>query len=641
MPGFEEFSVPIKPIANFLVMLNDFIERLKGSDLSKPSVFIIGAGVAGVELALSLRRRFSSDAPDKKVGIHIAHSGNLILPELSNTARKLMEKELNKSDISLSYNATVKNLTNESIYFKESHSFPCQLCIVCSHAQAPKWPGESGLQVDENGFILVNQHLRSLSHPKVFAAGDIAQLSGHRLPRAGVYAVRQSKPLAINLYRSLSCRGLVKFRPQKNFLKLIGAGKGKALAVKSGLHFYGKFPWKLKQSIDQKFMQGLSPKPSWLENMQNPKAPGKNYLSQNAELAKTLDKASMRCSGCAAKWDEGVLSEILNSIRCSPNLKACLTDPDNPHSFLKADDAAAFTPIPDHDLVQSIDFMPSITSDPFLFGRILVNHSFNDIYAMGARPHSAQALIMLPYMQEKIAIADGKLLMQGIASQLIKIGSEVKLIGGHTCEGSPLSAGLVCNGVVKPKSLLTKGGFNPGDKLVLTKPIGTGVIFAASMRLAAHSHWLDSATISMLRDHSCISRSYDSFPVTGATDISGFGLLGHLLEMQFAAKRNVKLSLEQVPILPGAYECLAKGIRSSLHAKNAKKQKFLKSRPSVDHNLQDILFDPQTSGPLLIALHAESASAFMEHLKSLGFRSAAIIGEVDEGWTPASPISLT
>ncbi|MFK7823206.1 MAG: selenide, water dikinase SelD [Oligoflexales bacterium] len=639
-PGFKEFSTPIKPITHFLSRLKSFIKQLQSNTLPDPSVFILGAGVAGIEIAFSLRARFSKLSPKQKVKIQIIHSKNQVLPELSGSARKLMEKELAKSDIVITYNTKVEHLTADSITLQGHANFPCQLCIVCSHAQAPHWPSKSGLKVDENGFILVNQNLQSISHPAVFAAGDIAQVSGQPLPRAGVYAVRQAEPLATNLLRAISHQSLIKFKPQKSFLKLIGTGNGKALAAKGAVHFYGKTPWKLKRSIDQKFMQKLGPDSTWLSDMQERKPPAKYSLTLQTEHAKTLALASMRCSGCAAKWDEGVLSDILNSIRSNPKLRICLTSPDDPQIFLKPDDAAVFTPVPGFDMAQSIDFMPCITSDPYLFGRILVNHSFNDIYAMGGKPHSAQALIMLPYAAKKIAASDGKLLMQGIATQLIKLGSEIKLIGGHTCEGSPMSAGIVCNGLVKPGSSLSKAGLTAGDKLILSKPLGTGVIFAAAMRLAAHSQWLDSAINSMLVDHSFMSEPHAKFPGGGATDISGFGLLGHLLEMQFMSNKNVILYLDQIPLLPGVEDCLAMGIRSSLYPKNATKKKFIHMSCQIDDPKHEILFDPQTSGPMLLSLPAQYAPVYLEMLKNFGFLSSAIIGEVSDEWTPNTPTHI-
>ncbi|NRA46247.1 MAG: selenide, water dikinase SelD [Oligoflexales bacterium] len=607
--------------------------------LRQASIFIIGGGVAGIEIALSLRARFSKSAPGLKLNIHIAHSGKQILPELTNSARKRMEKLLAEADISVIYNAELQNLTRDSISIKGFDKLDCHFCIVCSGAKAPSWPSESGIQVDKRGFILVNEYLQSLSHPKIFAAGDVAQISRHPLPRAGVYAVRQAEPLAYNLKQLALGQKLIKYKPQKNFLKLIGTGGGKALAIKSNVHFHGKTPWKLKQLIDKKFMDQLSPKTSWLQSMQESKPTEVGQLTQ--QHAQTIALANMRCGGCAAKWDEGVLSEILEDIRKHPRLNACLTSSKQAGGLQTPDDAAVFTPKPGFDLLQSIDFMPCITSDPYLFGRILVNHSFNDIYAMGGLPHSAQALLMLPYVEDKIAASDGRLLMRGIAEQIVAEGCNVKLIGGHTCEGSPLSAGIVCNGIVRSHDLLRKEGIKPGDQLIISKPLGTGVIFAAAMRLATQPQWIEAATSSMLQSHCSLQKIFTYFPGEAATDISGFGLMGHLLEMVFPAKKDVRLFLDQIPTLPGALECLDMGIRSTIHAKNSKKAQFLQTQPQLKQERYDILFDPQTSGPLLFSVPKESAHAFVSKMRIQGFSRASVIGEVCSSWTPRTPVSLS
>lgn len=639
-PGFADYSVPIKPIAAFLNKLDLFLEKVRTDAIGQASIFIIGGGVAGIEIAFSLRARFRKLTPNKPIKIQLAHSGQSILPELSASARTLLEKQLVDAGISVLSNATAERLSHDAISIKGHEPFPCHFCVVCSQARAPDWPRAAGFEVSPEGFILVNSCLQSVSNSRVFAAGDIAQWA-HPIPKAGVYAVRQAEPLSQNLFRILAQQPLVSYTPQKNFLKLIGTGNGKALAIKGGLHFYGKFAWKLKKAIDQKFMLKLKPTPSWLEKMPKGKAQKEDELLKSLGQADTLEQAYMRCSGCAAKWSDEALSTIMSGVRNHPSLSKCLKESDEPSHFISPDDAAIISVKPGFDLVQSIDFMPCLSNNPYLFGRILVNHCFNDIYAMGGSPHSAQALVMLPYAAESIASSDGQLLMQGIAKQLLTLDPELKLIGGHTCEGNPLSAGLVCNGLVRPKSVLRKGGLQPGDQLILTKPLGTGVLFAAAMRLASRPEWIEQAINSMLLNHSPIMEIVSNFTCHGATDISGFGLAGHLLEMQFAAKRNVSLWLDQIPTLPGTQECLKSGFQSSLHPKNTAKKRFISCEKPFEDWEEKILFDPQTAGPLLIAIPRASSQKFINSLHEFGFSMACVIGEVCAQWSASKPMKLS
>ena len=246
--GFNEYCIPIKPIANFIDRLESFSQQLQQTNPKEASIVVVGEGVAGIEVAFSLRERFAKGFQNCSLRISIAHSGGLILPELGKPARKIIERRLAHAGISVIYHAKLESLSKDHIKLKGLGSIPCNFCVVCSHAMAPTWPRESNLKVNEDGFILVNPHLQSVSHPLVFSAGDIAHFDENPLPKAGVYAVRQAECLSTNIKRMALGQRLVKFKAQRSFLKIIGTGNGTALAAKSSFHFF----WQRSMEMETK-----------------------------------------------------------------------------------------------------------------------------------------------------------------------------------------------------------------------------------------------------------------------------------------------------------------------------------------------------------------------------------------------------
>lgn len=273
-----------------------------------------------------------------------------------------------------------------------------------------------------------------------------------------------------------------------------------------------------------------------------------------------------------------------------------------------------------------------------LFGQICANHSLSDIFAMGATPQSALAIATIPYaLEDKVAET-----LYQVLSGAVKVlrQTHTPLVGGHTTEGAELAFGLSCNGLADPDHLLRKGGMQPGHVLILTKALGTGTLLAADMRLKAKGRWIDQAIQSMLQSNQAAATCLLQHQAAACTDITGFGLLGHLVEMIQASGVAVELNLEAIPILAGAREMLQIGIVSSLQPQNLQTAQQIQNLSEVsDRPSFPILFDPQTSGGLLAALPKGQAKDCLASLKDLGYLSS-IIGRVilKEGTKPITII---
>ena len=271
-----------------------------------------------------------------------------------------------------------------------------------------------------------------------------------------------------------------------------------------------------------------------------------------------------------------------------------------------------------------------------MVGRIAALNSASDLFALGAKPIAALALITIPVgrprQQEQLLIE----LLAGALDEFRKMGAT--LVGGHTIEGPQLTVGftmLADQGAAPPR---TKASLRPGDVLVLTKPIGSGVLLAAHMRAQCRAEWFDALLPNMLASNQAAAELVDEFDIQGLTDVTGFGLAGHLLEMLRASGLSAELNLQQIPLLPGAAELIAAGVASTLAPANRAAEaaievaETLRARPQFA-----ALFDPQTCGGLLMGVSAEKSVALVERLRAIGHAEASVIGLVgphdkDEPW---------
>jgi len=215
------------------------------------------------------------------------------------------------------------------------------------------------------------------------------------------------------------------------------------------------------------------------------------------------------------------------------------------------------------------------------------------------------------------------------------------LVGGHTGEGAELALGFAVNGLIDEAAVLKKGGLHPGEVLILTKPIGTGTLFAAHARLQARGRWIDAALDSMVQSNRLGARCLIEHGATACTDLTGFGLLGHLVEMTRASGVDAEIDLGALPVLEGAEETVAAGILSSLQPANVRLRRALRNQEAmVKHPRYALVFDPQTAGGLLAGVPAGQAEACVAALRALGYPSAAAIGRVLPQGDAIEPITL-
>jgi selenide,water dikinase len=260
---------------------------------------------------------------------------------------------------------------------------------------------------------------------------------------------------------------------------------------------------------------------------------------------------------------------------------------------------------------------------------------------MGAEAQSATAVATVPYGIESKVEDTVFQMMSGAVEVLNEAGCA--LVGGHTGEGKELALGFAVNGLIDPDKVMSKGGLRAGDVLLLTKPIGTGTLFAAHARLAAKGRWIDAALASMVQSNKAAAECLLRHGARACTDVTGFGLLGHLVEMTRPSGVDAELDLTAIPILPGAEETVAAGILSSLQPANVRLRRGIRDQGNwVNHPRYPLIYDPQTAGGLLASVPAAVAEACVRELKALGYPHTAIIGRVlaqDENG-PIEPITL-
>jgi len=294
-------------------------------------------------------------------------------------------------------------------------------------------------------------------------------------------------------------------------------------------------------------------------------------------------------------------------------------------SLDQRDDAAILTPAPGKHIVQTVDFFRSFIDDPYLFGRIAANHALGDIYAMGGQPTSALAIATVPHAAEDKVEEDLFQILRGGLDVLEAAGAV--LAGGHSGEGAELALGFTVNGTVDPGRVLRKGGARAGDVLVLTKPLGTGALLAAEMRGKARAPWIALALEAMQHSNAAAAACLLTHGATACTDVTGFGLAGHLHEMLSASGLDARLSLRGLPALPGALDVLEQGIASSLAPDNLRLRRAIETEAAQAGSSRfALMFDPQTAGGLLAAIPAGEAAACVAALQAAGCREAVAIG---------------
>ncbi len=580
--GDRDLTVPIKPFSESYKFIVD--QDIHKNDSSAKPFVIIGGGFAGIEIAFSLRKRW----PKRSILLKVKLGRNINKNLLRNL--KALDIEITQKQPSISYPK-----------------------LICTGNKSFNWLKDSGLPIDENGRVLTKKTLQVLNYPELFAVGDCGVIQDYPRPSSGVWAVRAAKPLAINLECITKGLKLEEWIPQRKAIQILDINfrnkKSKAF-VSWGEVIIGPFNLlsSLKELIDKQFISKFD-------------------LVKDIDLDMSLEEEMIKCRGCAAKLAFNPLSSALNKLDLIESLK----DDSINIGILNSDKT----------LIQSVDGFPSLISDPWLNGRLLAFHSCSDIWACGGSVISAQSLVNLPSISNNLQQELLYQVLEGINSALTIQGAN--LIGGHTLESRKISeepfsleieSSLTVNGIIDDtKYFWSKGGMRKGDEILISRSLGTGIIFSAFMNGQLKPYILDNVLKEMNKSqHEMVNYINEltnlnpsSKIVNACTDITGFGLLGHLSEMLESTNSDqlkmnleplkVNLELDNIPLYDGVKELLDRGFESTLAPAN---QIFLKnidgdknlrfelisndssSNRSFYNAMRKILVDPQTCGPLVV-----------------------------------------
>jgi selenide, water dikinase len=607
LPGVRDHAVPTRPIGRFVRTVDDLIARARGRPAFR--LVVVGAGAGGVELAFAFQARLVREGV-RAPSVELVEAGPTVLAGYPAGAVARVEANARRRGIAIRCHSPVAAVHADRVELAGGGALPCDAVVwVVGAASLPLFR-DAGVETDARGFVRVRPSLQVLHHDNLFAVGDCASFGEPPgLPKAGVYAVRQGPVLARNLRARVTGERLEAYRPQRDFLSLLNLGDGRAIGAKWGAAFEGPWVFRLKDWIDRRFVRRFQ------------------VLGASGEVTEEWSRGpamaadDMPCGGCAAKVGESVLTRALERLgaRADPSVILGLDAPD---------DASAVETARGEVIASTIDGFRAFTDDPYLVGRVAAVNAASDLWAKGVDPRWALAQVSVP--DDDPGRAEETLYQVLAGARAVLDAEGITLLGGHTTSGPELAVGFAVLGLApSAAALIRKGGLVPGDRLILTKPLGTGVLFHADMRGLARGAWMDAAISSMIRTNAAAARALGPLGATACTDVSGFGLAGHLGEMLRASKASAAVELAGIPLLPGARELLARGLRSTFHPENARARRALWVAPAVASRPElDILFDPQTSGGLLFGVSPERAHAAVEMLRAGGDGLAAVIGEV-------------
>jgi selenide, water dikinase len=590
VPGAAEHAIMVKPIARFAERWGVLLET--AAKMPRLRLAVVGGGAGGVELALSARHHLAQQLNGDAIEVTLV-TKDALLPSHNGRVRRLFETILEERQVAVTTGTLVTLVEPGVLVCADGRRIEFDEALWATEAGAAPWLAETGLPLTEDGFVAIDNRLCSTGDPRIFGTGDVATMIGHPREKAGVYAVRHGPPLAANLRRALAGKRLRRAVSQKRALALIGTGDKQAVASRGPFAAYGPRLWQLKEWVDRRWMRRYTELP---------------------EMQLEPGEEPMRCGGCAAKVPAAVLDRVMRHLQpaTSSAVRIGLESPD---------DAALISFPGAPPLLQTVDFFRAMVGDPYLFGRIAATHALGDIYAMGGAPETALAIATLPPARAPIVEHDLYHMLRGALDVLEPAGAV--LVGGHSAEGAELALGFAVTGRPRPGKLLRKAGLQPGDRLVLTKPLGTGVILAAAARGLVAPRLVEAALATMVQSVASAASCLLAHRATACTDVTGFGLLGHLVEMLRASAVDAVLYPEAIPALDGALPLLARGITSSLHPENVAALTVL-GPATQGHQIGPLLIDPQTAGGLLAGVPAIWASDCLAQLHELGYRAALI-----------------
>ena len=582
LAGFAAHGIAAKPMGPFAQAWGAYCA---GSGPAR--IAVIGGGVAGVELALACAHRMRTLGRQAEVAV--IDRGE-ILGGWAGRARLL--QAMDAQAITRIEGASPVAVTAEAVVLSDGRHVASDFTIGAAGAVPQRWLADCGMAL-QDGYLVVDHHLRSISHPEIYGAGDCVHLRDSPRPKAGVFAVRAAPVLAWNLRADLTGQPRKRFQPQRRFLKLVGLGDRRALAEKAGWTWSGAAMWRWKDRIDRRFMDRLTQLPA----MPLPRAPADGARGLAAEMA-----GPAPCGGCGAKLGAGALAGILGG---------------------RPGDDAAVLQLGGQRQVLSTDHLRGFALDPVLVARAAAVHAMGDVWAMGGTPQAALATVILPRMAAPL---QGAWLTEVMAAARAVFAAEgAEIVGGHSSMGAELTLGFSVTGTLA-RDPVTLEGAQAGDALILSRAIGTGVVLAAEMQMRATGPEV-AATWAQMATPQGAAAAVLAPHAHAMTDVTGFGLAGHLGNICAASGVGAMVQLDAVPLLPGALRLSDAGVRSTLWAQN---HAALSGRVSAPETaLGALVFDPQTAGGLLAAVAPERAAGLVAALRDAGF-DAAQIGHVTD-----------
>ena len=583
----ESNIISAKPISSFVSKLKEIDDIIKKS--SKKKISIIGGGVAAFELSFALYKRY-----DENISIDIISDQILAEKNLNISTINRLKKIANNMGTSLILNQVI-TINKSEIVLDNEDKIQSDCVLLSTGASLPDWLEKSDLEKTEN-FIAVNHQLQSLNHKNIFVTGDAATIKNYKRPKSGVMAVRQGERLKENLFLFLLKKPLKKFKPQNNWLYLIGTHKNSAVLNYFNFSFSGNWCWQLKKIIDLNFMRKFSFSE---QNDMNKKIYNLNNFKD--------DTPKMYCQGCGSKVSKNTLINYLSN----QNNNKELSD----STEIKFDQSTVLQTIDHIKLFKSIN--------PYDFGIISYLHSQNDILSAGGSVHSLSVSIGVPFSENLVESFYLEYFMDGIQIEASK--DEAYLVAGHSYQTEEPAVTITMNGRIKHKS--KKYLASEGNLIYLSKPLGTGYLLAAYFQ---NSQLLSISDFEKLLRY--LKTSNDSAAKSGfsygsqlMTDISGFGLASHLGDICQSSNLSAQINLKNEILINNKLEIL-KNYESSGYKNN-----YLSSFESVDikenHPLIKIIFDPQTNGPLLMAIDKEKKNEFEKGFKENCLSQPLLIGE--------------
>ncbi|WP_371154689.1 selenide, water dikinase SelD [Jannaschia sp. 2305UL9-9] len=595
IPGFAAHGTGAKPLGLFADRWRAFLQDVTDRR-SAPQVAVIGGGVAGVELSLAMAHALRAVDPQASVAVIESSDG---LTGTGAEARRRLRNAMTDLGVRLYADAEVSRIDEDRVVLSDGRTIAARFVTGAAGARPHDWLAHSDLPL-EDGFVRVDSRLRVEGFDTLFAVGDCAHMTHAPRPKAGVFAVRQAPVLHGNLRAALrGMGGLKPYEPQSSYLKLVSLGRKSALAEKAGLTVSGPWLWRWKDRIDRRFMDKLN---------DLPRMPVPTYPVETARGVRDL--SAPLCSGCGSKVTAGALGAALD--RLPPNARADVLS--------RPGDDAAVLDLGARRQVLTTDHLRAFTADPDLFARITAVHALGDIWAMGARPQAALATVILPRMSDALQARTLTQILGAASDVMTAAGADV--VGGHSTMGAELTLGFSLTGLCDGAPI-GHAGAQAGDAILLTRPIGTGAVLVAEMAGRARGGDVMDMLHAMARPQGDAAAILSG--ARAMTDVTGFGLAGHLAALCRASGLGADLTLDAIPLYSGALAAAEAGHKSVLHRANAA------SAPVVGPGgpRMDLLHDPQTAGGLLAAVPADQVDGLLRSLRKAG-HPAARIGTFNE-----------